>query len=865
MNYSEINSYKFLRDYLHTTQLENQFIDFVETSINNQNNLITPLLSDRLFILPNFIHKQIDSKISETEWSTPVSFNELFRSQYQKLFLLGDPGMGKTTLVRRLATIMSKSGEDGFQIAEKPMIPFPIILRDLDFDKIDSWDKLISAYFKTIPYRELKIDVKILELVLNSGQAFFLFDGLDEIHDPARKKHFKKACEEGMDRYPNCYWWFTSRIIGFNQQKFWSSEEDIPEEPSSNLTDNQTIKDKYPTIYLAHFETAQIKRFMQLWLQQYSPNEKRARDELERFMESLVSNERIRHLAQVPFLLTMIAIYFKTKQSFPDGRIELYRDIIETYLKGINNRRGIMSMHQLSIKEYRSCLIRLAFYMQENRSGFQLTNSSIVSIKEDQAIKIFATQLEESSRDPDEYQIKIKVKKFFNSLHRRSEILVPRTPQEYSFLHLSFQEFFAAEALHKKFMLIRYKGQSQNGESKRDKSFWGNFQNYAQSTSWYETILLFFEGLQESWELEPQDFIDAFEQLFSWNQDTGEIKDNLALLASNILTNEYVEDNFTQVERDATLDWIFIKNPYPWPRGKLREWGSRTGHYFQFSQGSEPKKALEGIRWIESEKNVYEFPKLETAKNCIYLDLSETNIIDISPIRKLKQLKHINFQKTGVRDLAPLKDITEVTELNLSNSKIRNLSPIGYLNNLKKLDLEFTNISDLSILKQNKELQYLYLRGTKIADLSSLQTLSALSKLDLRETNISDCSMLSSKKELTSLLLDQTDLTDISFVSTLANLKVLSIRHTKVESIEPIASLSNLRSLNLSNTSISDFKALDVLAQLENLSLIGLEIDSLKPLYGLRNLRVLTLSDSKFNKGELRTLQQRLLNTEIVV
>jgi len=67
-------------------------------------------------------------------------------AEHQRLFVLGDPGTGKSTLINSLMLAFSYYTDNLTKVALGKRVPFPLILRELPLDKVGNWDDLWQAF-----------------------------------------------------------------------------------------------------------------------------------------------------------------------------------------------------------------------------------------------------------------------------------------------------------------------------------------------------------------------------------------------------------------------------------------------------------------------------------------------------------------------------------------------------------------------------------------------------------------------------------------------------------------------------------------------------------------------------------------------
>ncbi|MCP4488492.1 MAG: hypothetical protein GY820_14405, partial [Gammaproteobacteria bacterium] len=99
-------------------------------------------------------------------------FANILKEQ-QRLFILGDPGTGKSTLINWLMLELSYSGDSMLKLALGEVVPFAFILRDMKLSGITSWDGLWQSWCAANPTFGpiMAEDSDTLEQIFSSGQA----------------------------------------------------------------------------------------------------------------------------------------------------------------------------------------------------------------------------------------------------------------------------------------------------------------------------------------------------------------------------------------------------------------------------------------------------------------------------------------------------------------------------------------------------------------------------------------------------------------------------------------------------------------------------------------------------------------------
>ena len=752
------------------------------------------------------------------------------------LMLLGDPGSGKSTLLNYLVWLLGRPAKNALIDRLGWRLPVPMVLRELRLHGVTDFDGLLGAFLGHAMSEPLR-EGGYLKEMLAKGQAFILLDGIDEVGDPAARANLRRAVFDGFARYPDCLWVLSSRIVGYDEAPFDRSPfdkappdeatgsshqapavyEDAGEYSNGPASSNHVEAFRrrasrgFPvagrgiddaavvTRFIAPFDDKRITAFARKWYIQREAAATRAGADASHLVRAVHADPAILRLARVPNLLTMMALIHRIETTLPHGRALLYDRIAEAYLESIDRSRGLYSgAHDLPQKKL--WLARVGYEMQRRRASAprgkarNLDGSEILAESGD----VLAWLGAEMKRGGTTVGVG-SPEEFLDFVGRRAGLLLPRTEGCYAFIHLSFQEYFAATALERDVTGIDWARDrpSPLGFVREDLAGW------AERSIWRETFVFLFELLapRHDWYADLLDcvFGEGFSRLDA--PEPGERILNLAFLAARLAVNP--RSGLSHAKRWDAIEVCV--------RTQLRYQSAES--YDEFLPDN-----IFGVLLGDDRS-------------------SNANMLDVigEQFRRLK-IRRIDLSGTRIDDLAPLADFVGLQWLNLSETAVSDLSPISNLTDLELLFLSGTSVSDLSLLLKLTALESLFLSRTSVSDITPISRLTALEYLHLSGTSVSD----------------------ITPLSKLTKLQSLSLMYTAVSDLTPLANLTGLYHLDLDRTQITNLSPLSNLTALESLDLSGTSVSDLSPLSKFTKLRSLILVDTEISKNETRKLRDAL-------
>lgn len=330
-----------------------------------------------------------------------------------RIMVMGDPGAGKSSLIKR---VFRDACIGGIKKAKKSKLPILVELKNLDANTVkDDVGKWFFEYIKKeISQNKVYKIEDCFENYCSTKGAIFLLDGLDEVSSA----NYKVICQciNGLSNFLN--------VIGENNVIILTMRTQFYQQIKNDFIFN------FPhATFLKPFTPSDIYEFLSRW-----HYEKESEKNISRIYKDLTSKPTLREMCSNPLILSMYVAEDQISGGSisPESRTQFYKKVTEEL---IVKRRLVQisssTNSYLALKEQRESILgkiamRHLFNVNEPKNTL-LWSNAITIIKE--------------VLNCDDVNAEI----VFNEISKETGLITQeRLKESFRFIHLTFCEFLAA-------------------------------------------------------------------------------------------------------------------------------------------------------------------------------------------------------------------------------------------------------------------------------------------------------------------------------------------------------------------------------------------------------------------------------------
>ncbi|ONI81390.1 hypothetical protein ALI144C_18780 [Actinosynnema sp. ALI-1.44] len=765
-----------------------------------------------------------------------------------RLFIRGEAGLGKTTLLHWIAVRSALCDFPERLSAWNGTVPFFLPLRRYTHGNLPAPEQFLDEIGRHIADEMPKGWV---HSCLRDGTAVVLIDGVDEVY-AIQRDAVRSWLRDLTGSFPRAKFVITSRPGGA---------------PPSWLQE-----DAFKVMELQPMTPRDVRVFIERWhdAMRSLAADTQAKAEIDAYQEGLTdqlnTRNHLRKLAGYPLLCALLCALYKDRRSaMPSNRIELYDVALQMLLDRRDAERKVHLHDGLNRREKTLLLGDLAYWLIRNgKSDVGVTRAK----------DLLAKRLENMPQ----VQARTEV---YSHLLERSGLLREPVEGRVDFIHRTFQEYLAALA------------------AMTDADDVGTVVANAHLDQWQEVVVMsvgcasrpqrkeLLSGLLARADVQPE-YQSVLELLALASLETApeldvELRADIQERARKLLppksltaakqfasAGPFVLDLLadakprTAKETVATLRAI-AETGLPEALALLAKYRTDT-------RSAVRKELIRNWRGFDQEEYVVQVLN-GSGLDAVSIENDQERISSLRRFDGLKSV-YVNWSLESDVDLRGLPDsirLLSVVHDYAAPPGTVDFGHIGHLANLAQLYVSVANAENLNVIDRLPNLTMLNIgRGVTAADIYSIQACASLERVvvarldgleslaplafapSLRALHIAETTSLRNidhiglwARTLYDVAVVDCAVSDPAPLADLKRLVSLNLSGTTVTRVDGLASLSKLVMLNVSRTALIDISALARLANLREVDISFTQIRDLSPLWDLPRLERIIVDSSQ--------------------
>ena len=390
--------------------------------------------------------KELEERLNRYKQQPAIPVDELTESdQHKRVVLAGDPGLGKSTLLRALAL---RWVED-----QSRLLPLLIELR---YSFGSKEHESFLEYLEHGSSAQCGLPALELHEYLSNNSALVMFDGLDEVPSEQRQ-HAVSSIIRFRHDYPEARIIVTTRLYGY----YPGSTH--PEQFQDADFEQYTLQD---------LNDQNIVSFIEAWHKEAFSEEDNQSRFADRLLAGVRSSPAIHELAANPLLLTMMAV-LNRYQELPRDRVVLYEKCAGLLLAGWDSDKfPELGKRNKTLEQKFRILEEVAAAMQDEHRGLApnlIAEDRLRKTLEQELARLSISQPQSIADD------------MIVMLRERNFMLAYVGDKQYSFVHRTFLEYFFARKIRYRFEITRELAEAE---------LLSIFLDHGSQDEWHEILLL---------------------------------------------------------------------------------------------------------------------------------------------------------------------------------------------------------------------------------------------------------------------------------------------------------------------------------------------------------------------------------------
>ena len=342
------------------------------------------------------------------------------------LVILGDPGSGKTTHLKRLLIWCLTEGSVSLGL-DADLVPVFLPLR-----RLDNPTTTIDRFIETQIDAQLGLEPGFGKRLLARGRLLLLFDGLDEVADPGRRAVVARWIERVFTSHSTCVPVVTCRFAGYGAQGADRAEV--------------RLDAKFLELHVRPLDPDQRDTFVRNWYRivetglaaDRSSGEQIGRQRADALIAALATRDfrttRLTEMISNPLLLANLCLVHRDRGVLPKGRVRLYEECVDVLLE--RWREGKELAVNVSAEQGRRALQPVAAWLHGENGRTRAPAAALAAVLEP-ALKAVRWTSGDSTA-------------FLRTVRDESGLLTGWGADEFGFMHLGFQEYLTACELRRR-------------------------------------------------------------------------------------------------------------------------------------------------------------------------------------------------------------------------------------------------------------------------------------------------------------------------------------------------------------------------------------------------------------------------------